>query len=365
MKSKKAQLELTFNWIYILIAGAIILLFFIGIAFKGKAVAEERLEEEVVRVMESIFIGAGVSEKTKNLVETSGLADYTLEFKCENDYAGFGIKGGAFRELKTEPIFAPAEIRATKLVLWSLPYNFPYKTMDLLFITSSNTKYFFLGDGQGLREELEKAKENLNFDFGFMAEEELGGAEAGNNFQVRMIYLDGGLQEGSPVPVNFQNLDSSRLTALNFRGENLVEYFRKNEQNKWERLSPPVNIISLGGEKDAAKYAALFAADGESYRCNMLKVFRRLLYVTEVYERKLNLIAQYYRENAFAPAREECQSILEEQTGNLVETLTRFKTRISSCRLGGYSRCQDLPTEAQELKTLNEALGREPCLKLY
>ena len=80
---KKAQIQVTFSWVYILIAGAVILLFFIGIVVKQKSISEENLATDVVRVMESIFTGAGVSEKTKNFVDISGLADYTLYFNCE------------------------------------------------------------------------------------------------------------------------------------------------------------------------------------------------------------------------------------------------------------------------------------------
>ena len=60
VNEKKAQIQVTFNWVYILIAGAVILLFFIGIVVKQKAVSEENLATDVVRVMESIFTGAGV-----------------------------------------------------------------------------------------------------------------------------------------------------------------------------------------------------------------------------------------------------------------------------------------------------------------
>ena len=58
---KKGQIQVTFNWIYITIAGAVILLFFFGIVVKQKAASEEKLSIEVVRILESILTGAGVS----------------------------------------------------------------------------------------------------------------------------------------------------------------------------------------------------------------------------------------------------------------------------------------------------------------
>src|SRR3989344_3370187 len=89
--SKKGQIEVTFNWVYVLIAGAVIILFFVGIAVKQKASSERALSSDVVRIMESIFTSAGVSEKTKNIIDVSGLSEYTLQFSCSDGVSEFGV----------------------------------------------------------------------------------------------------------------------------------------------------------------------------------------------------------------------------------------------------------------------------------
>ena len=66
---KSGQVQITFNWIYILIAGAVILLFFVGIVVKQKVVSEERLATDVVDILDSIFTAAGVSSKTKIFID--------------------------------------------------------------------------------------------------------------------------------------------------------------------------------------------------------------------------------------------------------------------------------------------------------
>mgnify|MGYP005657314267 CR=1 FL=1 len=67
--SRKGQVQLTVNWIYIVIAGAVILLFFAGLVVKGKDAAEKNIAEDVVQVMGNVFTGAGVSEKTKKKID--------------------------------------------------------------------------------------------------------------------------------------------------------------------------------------------------------------------------------------------------------------------------------------------------------
>src|SRR3989338_6509639 len=147
--TKKAQLELGFNWIYMLVAGGVILLFFVGIVVKEKFKAEESLGQDLVRTMESLFTGAQVSEKTKNVIDICGLADFTFYFDCEDKVTTYGLKETSARaENVVDPIFSPHELKATKMIAWSLPYNFPYKVADMLFVTSSNTKYFIYSDSK-------------------------------------------------------------------------------------------------------------------------------------------------------------------------------------------------------------------------
>src|SRR3989344_8568467 len=126
ISGKRGQLELTFNWVYILIAGTVILLFFVALVARQKQVSEERLSGDVVEVMSSILAGAGVSEKTKNFIDASGLADYTLYFQCLDGVGEFGIKDRPARiQNSIDPIFAPREVQSSRIVTWSLPYTMP------------------------------------------------------------------------------------------------------------------------------------------------------------------------------------------------------------------------------------------------
>ena len=142
MTPKQGQVEVTFNWVYVLIAGAVILLFFIGLVVRQKAVSEEQLSIEVVRIMESIFTGAGVSEKTKNFIDISGLAEYTLYFGCSNEVGEYGILGTSARaENAIDPFFAPKEIKASQLIVWSLPYRLPFLMTRLRGVHSQRVQY--------------------------------------------------------------------------------------------------------------------------------------------------------------------------------------------------------------------------------
>src|SRR3989338_8150744 len=145
MNSRRAQVEMTFHWIYVLLAGVVILLFFVGIVVKQKTVAEQRLSTDLTLILESIFTAAGVSESTKIALATSGFADETLFFRCLDGATEYGFvgKGSPITDTVT-PLFALEYLKGTQLFLWSLPYHLPYKVADLLFITSPSVKYVLL-----------------------------------------------------------------------------------------------------------------------------------------------------------------------------------------------------------------------------
>jgi len=117
---KRGQVEITFNWFYVLIAGGVILLFFVGIVFKQKAASEEQLSVEVVRVMQSIFTAAGVSEKTKNAISLGAISQEEIYFDCQEGVTTYGLSGhlGKAQEAIT-PLFAPLTLQTPTLILWS------------------------------------------------------------------------------------------------------------------------------------------------------------------------------------------------------------------------------------------------------
>ncbi len=363
---KRGQIEVTFNWIYIVIAGAVILLFFFGLVVRQKQVSEERLSGEVVQVMNSILVGAGVSEKTKNFIDASGLADYTLYFSCENGVSEFGIKDRPARtQNNIDPIFAPREIQSSRIVTWSLPYNLPFKVIDFLFVIPSNIKYYVVGnDGEFVNEFLSSTE---GIERQFLSN--LQQLEPEKNRQVRIVDVDGSSIPAAGVPEALQSWDDQEASAVVFTAKNQVDFYQKKGA-VWQKLNQnPLRIISLAGERDAAKYAAIFSADHNLYWCNMIKAFRRLELLTEVYGGeeiafseaggKLGSLIEHYRN---IPGS-ECIGYLEKYDANALEALTALRHNVAACQLQPES-CLDLIDAAQKLKEANTHL-RVSCTPLY
>lgn len=377
-KNKSAQIQVTFNWIYIMVAGGVILLFFVGIVFKQKTASEQALTGEVLRIMESILSGASISEKTKNKVDISGLAQYSLYFNCEEGVGEYGVQG-SFRQNAVDPIFAPLEIKATQLNLWSLPYKLPYKVIDFLMAVPENVKYVVVGSNEFIEEFLEETAEDPRTGFKINTEHlenpmELSQIIPGRNFEVRVIDVSGHVQDGLPVPEGIRTMADERVTAVSFVAANMVDYYMKND-DRWEKTNlNPVGIVSMGGERDAAKYGAVFAGNEEVYHCNMEKAFRRLKYLNEIYAGdeiaygeaggKLQEMIKYYEERGYLSLTQSCLNYLKIDPDNVLISLETHQNNVAACLLQPGT-CVELIISAGKVLEANKNLIGGDCLTLY
>lgn len=364
---KKAQVEITFHWIYVLIAGAVILLFFVGLAVKQKVSSEERLATDVVQILETIFTGAGVSEQTKNFIDTGGLADYELTFSCADGVTEYGLQDLASVQNTVDAIFAPEKLQTSLLILWSLPYQLPFKVLDFLLVTSSNTQYVLVGDSGGFRREFVDAafdqEERLRLNVDEAELPTVDTVEPGKAYQIRFVFLDGMLPTLA-VPERVRGMDDTKVSAVVFSADGSLEkvtyYQKKNED--WQQVGEPVSIVSLGGERDAAKYAAIVAGNAEMYQCTMQKAFRRLQYVLAVYESKMQSLQEDYKDTN----EQNCLRFYDEAVGgenSFAYHFPAFKSQVRSC-LQNECNPARLRQIANILEEINQQAAGE-CLPLY
>lgn len=364
---KKGQIQLAFNWVYILIAGAVILLFFVGIVAKQKVAADEKLSNDVVVLLDSIFTGAGVSEQTKNFIDTSGLVEVPFYFTCYDGVGEFGVAGqGAAAQDEIVPLFSPSEIQTAELITWSIPYKLPFKVSDFLIVSSRNTKYYFAGFDVTIA----NATEGFNTEWvGFGG---LATADPGNNRQVRIVDLQGNLLS-QPLSPELQEYGSD-LTGVNYLApERRVVYYSYSETG-WQPLGD-VPLLSLPGERDAPLYASFFAADDDQYLCNMQKALTRATLVHEIYQEKGKDLSSYYRMKASQSSPQQtlyrrCADVANREAPikSIDTVLEDYRLALLQCQRSLFlpsdlrdNNCQELLDTAQELQETNKLLVSCPA----
>ncbi len=372
---RSGQLTLSFNWIFVLIAGTIILLFFVGLVMKQKSSSEQKLNYDVVGILDSILVGSTVSEKTINSIDTSGISDRELYFDCNlgsgegflDIFARYGVSGtSASQEIPTQVMFSPDVIQSKELILWSLPYEMPFKVMDFLILTGTSYQYYvFGGEGGTLRSELQNATVAMNIDF-VRSTSEIG--SIGANQHVRILDLDGSyVAEGAPVPVELMDAQDFDVSAIVLHSGGYDHYVKEGTVFTLKNLDGRIPIISLyQSDRDAAQIAALFSDGRWNYQCNMMKGFMRMGILTEVYQGKAAQLVDYY--DVGSPTYDsQCLYFLDDElsSDDVVGNLAVMDAQLSSCTNLGYEKCLDVVSYAGRLAELNDELDNEGCTTLY
>ena len=155
---KKAQVEAQFNWIFILIAGGLILAFFSYVVIKQKAASEIKLAGKITKQLNTVLTGAKVSSGATELIPISK-AD--IRFSC-NDY----YIGAASQRLGNRVVFAPEFINSDKIITWALDWNLPFKVNTFLYLTSPLTRYIVIGDSSTILTKINNSlPDTLNKDY--------------------------------------------------------------------------------------------------------------------------------------------------------------------------------------------------------
>ncbi len=267
MKNKKA-FEIQFNWIFVLVAGAAILAFFTVILVKHRASLESSSRATVIKSIESIITGASISKDTTNTIDIPSL---DIEVSCNK----FSL-GGASKQYQNLILFAPNLIKGKKLLTQTMALSAPYKSTNLLYITSPDVRYIIIGDTPLAREINKSMPPSLKKEF-------YGAAPAAfqnkNNYNARFIIFDG--TDLSSIDLsNFAKMQNSDVTALKVSGNSetgTIEFYEKG-------------AASFGASKGASTYirkasllGAVYSDNPESYECSMKNALKRLKLVNEVY----------------------------------------------------------------------------------
>ena len=132
--------------------------------------------------------------------------------------------------------------------------------------------------------------------------------------------------------------------------ERAVTYYTMDGQ---DALTTGTITVMQGFEEHHSLYAALFSNDAASYRCNMRKVFERLIILSEMYEQRANELKQKYR----ATGNQLCELQINPKFAELKEQATLCRDDLSTCLAELYSTAQSIQR--------NNAFVQQQCAVLY
>jgi len=262
MKSKKG-FEMSFNWIFAIIAGVFIL--FIAIYATGKIIkgSEYQINTETAVKLDSLLdpirpgLASGKSAQINFKKETrtyyacnefGTFGKQTIAFS-EKMFGGWGEKGLEIKSIKY--IFAEDVIEGKNLYLFSMPFEMPFKIDDLIFISGKN--YCF----NQVPNEIKSEIENLN---------------------LKNVYLDDENCTGTEVCFGSQCEISVYGMCNDISCKSMYDY---GKVFKDDRILYYDNKLL---------YAAIMSSP-DIYECNIKRLMKKFSELADVYTKKINTIS--------------------------------------------------------------------------
>ncbi len=360
---KKGDISIQFNWIFVLIVGAIILLFFGNIIRTQQKLSSSKISATVLNDIDAISSGAEVSRGT---VQVINIPDLDLGFSCSETCACTYYLGDTRVEFGDKIIFAPELIQGRQITAWTYDWSMPYRVSNMLYMTSPGMRYILLDDGLLMKElnlslppkiMIIEDNEEIIFNKELIPKSQFQSIKGTNNYKVKVIGTESSFVPVDDVPLALQKMGDKDVSALKIKGNaekgELIFFSKKG--NNWVAGDTTYYI----GE--SMLYAAIFAEDGEMYRCGVEKLFEKMVYVTSVYTNRTMFLNNHYTASRCPLQYQDALRLLKDQNSGIrpvVEDVLR--NGISGARFNS------LYTRAHNLDDLNKVLPIvDDCQELY
>lgn len=255
MRNKKGIVEAQLTWVFVLIVGAVILLFFIGIAQKQKEIADMKSSANLLQQLDGILTGAEVSSGTSSLIDIP-----KMEIKVDCETNAFYI-GDAKKSIANRIIFSPDLIKGRQLITYNLDWSVPYRVSNFLYLSSPQIKYVLVGNADQLEEDL---PDIMNIQVVGDVEE----VSDENNYKIKFIFWN---EKGTLPDIQ------GDLSAINIIvGSQEIEFF---EDREWSSTKYYDTASLLG---------AIFSENKEQYDCTIDKASKKFDIVTSLNIERIN-----------------------------------------------------------------------------
>jgi len=271
---KRGAVEIQFNWVFVLIAGALILVFFVSIVNVQRRAADRNLAFDILSKMDLIMSGALTVSKAGQIFD---MPRAQIDFEC-NRITLYGVS----RQFQDKVVFSPNVLKGRRLIVQSLDFNVPFKVSNFLYLTTSDVRYIFVGDDDFTRNLFENFPQNATKEI--VSSNEISNLQDKNNYKIRFVFVSPTNDiENIVLPQFIKNMKDDAVSAVKIDKERVKFYKKKNNGF----VSTPEDEFSyLHTDTNAMIYGAIFSENSEIFKCAVDKAFKRLKYVALVYAEK-------------------------------------------------------------------------------
>lgn len=272
MKAKKGAIEISFGWIFAIIAGIVILFLAIYLSSRIISTGQKTVTAETGQQIGILLDPLETSFESAQTTSITIPVDTRIHNTCDT-FGYFGqqsiqleqISFGKWTQTDTsiffenKYIFSNAQVEGTNFYIFSKPLYFPFKIADLVYMTSSNDVYCFVNAPSDIENEISQLNE-----------------------QNLLVTNDSNNCSEGDIKVCFGN-DPCDVNVNYDQG-----YVQKNNSI--------VYFSGTGTDYTALMYAAIFS-DKDVYECQLKRLMMREGEISLLYKNKETLVTRVNCDN--------------------------------------------------------------------
>lgn len=311
MKQKKGQIQISFNWIFVLIVGSVFLIFFFSLITKQSESSDREIATVVGKQFSTVLTVASQDSGTFKTHDTS----YTeVDFECDSKENVYRYElSGKQTPIKPDLIFAPRRIETNRFYTWTQSWKAPYDAATFTFLTTREHAFLFANVTSSTMDELlipfpenltryefdpENVPRRIQYDkytYVLFAEQ----LDAFSTMRGEDVFIK---DKNTHILIIEPEIDS-----LPFSYGRLYFLSYDDVSGDFQTIQ---DYLLLGAESrpymgKASIYGAMFVDDQDFYACTMDKAFERLRIMT---------LLNYYRvdtQKSIVAADSSCQTLLQ------------------------------------------------------
>jgi hypothetical protein len=292
-KNKRAVVEVQFNWIFILIAGALILGFFFIIITKQKTLSDKKLSVEILNSMDRIMSGQKTSENRQDVIELFSTA---MSYSCGGCDCAMSI-GGMSKKKGNLILFAPSYMKSDMLLTWTQSWDMPFRVTNFVYMSIPEIKYYFIGPPENIQKDFIK---NLpvNLTYEVVSTDKADEIKYKGEQKVRLVFFSP--LSAPEMPSGLKGVSDPIISALAindaesstwYNGKATLRFYRKSgadfvEDKDEEEISNSYPVLSM-----QTAYGAVYSDSFQNFKCNADDAINRLRLVSNVYRQRADILS--------------------------------------------------------------------------
>lgn len=350
--NKKAAMEVQFNWIFVLIVGALIILFFVSVVNTVGKSSKKEISSTLNSRLKNIINQVSGDVENSRSVEMPGL---TLQFECNN----FEIKdSGNPQDIRYITLFSSDIIKGTELLAKTSSFEMPYPVDYFVYLTSKQIRYNFVNNNLNPQNKklLNSLIKELPINSTYQIVTDSKDVINNNNFKEKFIFIN----ENSN---NILNADLSKLNSMKNNDITAINIIPSGDYGEINYYVKSDTTFISDPEYPSSAYLSFpmlvgaVISDASLYECNVNKAMLKFKILTTIYSNRTTSFYNHYKGATDASDR-NCLGAYS-SLDNLNDMVDAVNKPITKDNFMKISR------QAENLETINNQALLNSCPMIY